>query len=167
MYHDESTRPWSRSALEQGGFRGFVPFSALAEADVPASAGVYTVVRATDEAPRFAESSTAGAVNGKDASVAVDVLEKKWVAEPEVLFIGKATPGTRKGLKERIEAYRRHGAGQKSVHTGGRYVWQLEDRDDLLVAWNVTHEDATVVETRMLGDFKSRYGALPFANLKG
>ena len=46
-------------------------------------------------------------------------------------------------------------------------MWQLEDRDDLLVAWNVTSEDAAVVETRMLGDFKERYGALPFANLKG
>ena len=163
----EHPRPWSRTALEQGGFRGFVPFAALADIDVPAAPGVYTVVRAKSESPRFTEVSPAGAVNGKDPAVAVEVLEKKWVDEPEVLYIGKATPAARSGLKQRLEAYRRHGAGQRSVHVGGRYVWQLEDRDDLLVAWNVTDEDAAVVESRMLGDFKSRYGALPFANITG
>ena len=164
---DTMTRPWSREALEQGGFSGFVPFAALDETQLPEAPGVYTVVRANADGPRFSEASPAGAVNGKDAAVSVELLEQKWVAEPEVLFIGKATPGTRRGLRERIAAFRRHGAGKKSIHTGGRYVWQLEDRDDLLVAWNVTNEDAAVVETRMLGDFKERYGALPFANLKG
>ena len=34
------------------------------------------------------------------------------------------------------------------------------------MAWNVTDEDAAVVESRMLGDFVERYGVLPFANLR-
>lgn len=161
-------RPWSRRALEEGGFSGFVPFAALPEADVPQAPGVYAVLRTAEAAPRFAAESTAGRFKGKDPSVAPTVLEQRWIEEPEVLYIGKATTGTsgRRGLHKRLDEYRRHGAGEPVGHWGGRYVWQLEDRDDLLVAWNVTHEDPAVVESRMLGDFVERYGMLPFANLR-
>jgi hypothetical protein len=160
--------PWSRTALEHGGFHGFVPFAALTSADVPAAPGVYAVLRTSGEPPRFAAESRAGRFKAKDPSVPVETLEKNWVEGPEVLYIGKATLGTtgRRGLQKRLEEYRRHGAGEPVGHWGGRFVWQLEDRDDLLVAWNATHEDASVVESRMLGDFVDRYGKLPFANLR-
>jgi hypothetical protein len=160
--------PWSRHALEQGGFHGFVPFAALPTVDVPQAAGVYVVVRATDEAPRFSAESPAGRFKGKDPAVSVDVLAQHWVEAPEVLYIGKATKGTtgRRGLQKRLGEYRRHGAGEPVGHWGGRYIWQLEDRDDLLVAWNATDEDAATVEARMLGDFTERYGVLPFANVR-
>ena len=69
-------------------------------------------------------------------------------------------------LQKRIEEYRRNGGGEPVAHWGGRYIWQLEDRDDLLVAWNVTNEDPAVVESRMLDHFVGRYGVLPFANLR-
>ena len=162
-------RPWSREALEHGEFRGFVRFADLDPADVPTAPGVYVVVRTDGAAPRFTPQSAAGRVKGKDPSVGVDVLEKNWVDGPEVLYIGKATLGSagRRGLQKRVDEYRRHGAGEPVNHWGGRYIWQLADRDDLLVAWNPVAEDASAVESRMLGDFKQRYGALPFANLRG
>ena len=164
----EHARPWSRRALEEGGFRGFVPFAELPGADVPLAPGVYAVLRTSTEPARFSASSPAGRFKQKDPAVAVEVLAKRWVEEPEVLYVGKATTGStgRRGLQKRLEEYRRHGAGEPVGHWGGRYLWQLEDRDALLVAWNPTHEDAAVVETRMLGDFKERYRALPFANLR-
>jgi hypothetical protein len=100
--------------------------------------------------------------------VPVATLAKKWVDGPEVLYVGKATLGStgKRGLQKRVDEYRRHGAGEPVGHWGGRFVWQLEDRDHLLVAWNVTDEDASAVESRMLGDFVDRYGVLPFANLR-
>lgn len=160
--------PWSRTALEHGGFRGFVPFAELATAEVPAAPGVYAIVRTCGEAPSFATESTAGRFKAKDPSVPVETLTKKWVDGPEVLYIGKATLGSagKRGLQKRIDEYRRSGAGEPVGHWGGRFIWQLEDKDHLLVAWNVTDEDAAAVESRMLGDFVDRYGALPFANLR-
>ncbi|MGN6743557.1 MAG: hypothetical protein ACTHJL_09710 [Amnibacterium sp.] len=166
--HHHEVRPWSRQALEHGGFVGFVPFADLVASEVPAAPGVYAVLRVSHEPPRFAETSAAGRFKGKDPSVAPDVLAAKWVEGPEVIYVGKATPGSagRRGLQKRLDEYRRFGAGEPIGHWGGRYVWQLEDRDRLLVAWNATHEDAATVESRMLGDFVDRYGRLPFANLR-
>lgn len=167
MSHHE-VRPWSREALAHGGFVGFVPFAELATSDVPAAPGVYAVLRVSDAPPRFLESSDAGRFKGKDPSVAPDLLAAKWVEGPEVVYIGKATPGSagRWGLKKRLEELRRFGAGEPVRHWGGRYMWQLADKDELLVAWNATEEDATAVESRMLRDFIDRYSALPFANLR-
>jgi len=154
----DHARPWSRRALEEGGFTGFVPVADLAEAPVPAAAGVYAVLRATEAAPRFAEQNPAGRFRKKDPTVDVAVLAKAWVDGPEVLYIGSAGD-----LRERLALLHRFAAGQPVGHWGGRFLWQLEDRDDLLVAWNPTHEDAEVVEARMLADFRERYAAPPFA----
>ncbi|MGT2427089.1 hypothetical protein [Amnibacterium kyonggiense] len=161
-------QPWSRQALEEGGFRGFVPFASFETADVPEAPGVYAILRTGHAAPVFLAGSAAGPRNGTAAAVAVEVLAKKWVPGPEVVYIGKATPSTagRRGLQKRLDEYVAHGAGGPAKHWGGRYVWQLADHDELLVAWNVTDEDPGVVESRMLGDFVDRYGALPFANLR-
>lgn len=161
-------QPWSRHALEEGGFRGFVPVAELDPDSVPALPGVYAVVRCTDEAPRFSSQSEAGRFKGKDPSVGAEVLQKKWVDGPQVLYIGRAGAGAtnRWGLRGRLGELQQFAAGRPKRHWGGRYVWQLEDRDELLVAWNVTEEDAAVVESRMLRDFVDRYGVLPFANLR-
>lgn len=130
--------------------------------------GVYAVLRLAQSAPVFRDSSPAGRFKGKDPSIPPDALARKWVEGPEVVYIGKATVGTsgRRGLRKRLDEYRRFGAGEPVGHWGGRFVWQLEDSVDLLVAWNATEEDASQVESRMLGDFVDRYSMLPFANLR-
>lgn len=166
--HHESSRPWSGEALSQGGFVGFVPFDALPATGVPTAPGVYAVLRTSGAPPTFTETSGAGRFKGKDPSVSPDVLAAKWIDGPEVVYIGKATRGSagRRGLQKRLDEYRRFGAGEPVGHWGGRYIWQLADKGDLLVAWNVTGEDAPTVESRMLHDFVERYGVLPFANLR-
>ncbi|MFD1722875.1 hypothetical protein [Amnibacterium endophyticum] len=165
--HD-GPRPWSRQALEHGGFAGFVPFSQLPEAGVPQAPGVYAVLRTSGAAPMFMRESSGGRFKGKDPAIAPEALERAWVDGPEVVYIGKATRGSagRRGLEKRLDEYRRFGAGEPVGHWGGRAIWQLADRDELLVAWNATEEDAAAVESRMLGDFRDRYGVLPFANLR-
>ena len=61
---------------------------------------------------------------------------------------------------------RDHGQGKPVGHWGGRYIWQLSDSDELLVAWKVTNDAPELVENEMLAAFVDRYDQLPFANLR-
>ncbi len=160
---------WTRRGLEQVGFTGFVPFARLPKADVHDEAGVYVVLRETGGAPEFLPSSPAGRFKGKDPSVAVERLRGNWVDSARVVYIGKASAATpKRGLRRRLEEYRRHGTGKKAGHWGGRFVWQLADSAELLVAWrpSVAGVDAAAEESALLHAFVQRYGLLPFANLR-
>ena len=159
-----------RGALEEQGFSGFVPLKASDADEVPAAAGIYLVYRPAVTFPVFLPVSGAGHFKGKDPSVSTSALEAAWVAGAQVIYIGKA--GLRKsgkgGLRRRIGEYRRFGAGEPIGHWGGRYVWQLADNSDLLVAWRVTAatEDPGAAESALIEQFVARYSALPFANLR-
>jgi len=156
-----------RADLAEVGFLGFVPFADLPKAEVPKGHGVYAVLRINRTPPRFRAASVGGWFKGRDPSVAVDVLRESWVDGEEIVYIGKAGGSIRRGLRKRLEEYRRYGEGEPVGHQGGRYVWQLEDSSDLLVAWRETPgEDPAHVETEMLVEFRDRTGSLPFANLR-
>lgn len=77
------------------------------------------------------------------------------------MYIGKAT-----SLRKRLGQLLRFGAGANVGHWGGRYLWQLADADDLVIAWKETPMiDPRMVEASMLQDYVTHYGRLPFANL--
>ena len=161
---------WTQNALIDAGFTGFVRFSELPTAQVPADPGVYVVIRVTEADPKFLQESRAGWFKGKDPSVPVSTLESAWVPGSSVVYLGKANGGAtgRRGLRKRLDEYRRHGAGEPVGHWGGRYIWQLADNEELVVGWKTTADtDARTLERQMIAEFSSDHTKRPFANLTG
>jgi hypothetical protein len=157
----------TRDMLTDRGFSGFVPFSELSEFGVPMDAGIYVVLRPNLSAPEFLPRSPAGHFQGRDPSVPLDALADAWVDEAVLLYVGKATTGKsgRRGLRKRLDEYRRHGAGEAVGHWGGRFIWQLADSDSLLVGWLPTPDrDPGEPEAQLITEFIGLYGKRPFAN---
>ncbi len=72
----------------------------------------------------------------------------------------------RRGLRRRLDEYRRHGAGRRAGHWGGGLIWQLADSDELLVGWREV-VDARALEKAMIAEFVAMHGKRPFANRTG
>lgn len=157
----------TRHDLEALGFRGFLTFSQLSKDAVANGPGVYAVLRASNQPPTFLLASPAAPRRGRSATVVAAALMSKWVDGPEVIYIGKATAGSaeRRGIWNRLDEYRRHGTGQRPGHWGGRYIWQLADHDELIVAW-LEAADPSALEARLIDKFVAATGHLPSANLK-
>lgn len=150
------------AALRNDGFQGFVPFADLPGSGVPDAPGVYIVLRTGDEPPLILDSSCGGRFKGRDPVLPQSKLIARWHAS-SVLYIGKAEGQT---LRRRLDQYRRFGAGEPIGHWGGRAIWQLADRDELLVAWKVVPAGAAAHETELLAGYEVAFGRLPFANLR-
>ena len=157
------------SPIDLADFAGWVPFAALPNANVPTEPGVYVVVRPSSETPTFLERSPAGHFKGRDPTVPVTDLERLWVPGEHLIYIGKANRGAsgRRGLRKRLDEYRRFGAGEPAPHSGGRRIWQLADHSALLVGWKVTDDaDAAGIESEMIAAFRAHHGVRPFANAR-
>jgi hypothetical protein len=166
--HDEPAS-WTREALQDYGFRGFVPFTSLALSDVPKEPGVYCVIRPSPGAPKFRAASPAGHFKGKDPTVSRSELQDLWVPDAAVVYIGKANHGAtkRRGLRKRLQEFGGFGAGRPVAHSGGRRIWQLSESAELLVGWKqLPDEDVVSTERRLLDAFSRRHGRLPFANMR-
>jgi len=145
-------------------FCGFVTFDELRDRmnAVPLSGGIYVVMRRAAHLPTFLAESCGGHFKGRNPTQLVDVLEHKWVPEAEVLYVGKSD-----ALRRRLKEYAGFGAGRPIGHWGGRYIWQLSDSDELLVAWKGCGDGETpgYLEAQLADRFKRVYGRLPFANI--
>ena len=157
------------------GFAGFHTVSALQDAraarggaglwgEVPEIPGVYLVLRDPAGPPRFLEQGTGGFFKGEDPNVPIDLLADAWVPHARVVYIGMAG---RQTLRRRLRQYVDFGDGKNVGHRGGRYVWQLADAGMLVVCWHpIEGGNPRDVKYEIIQEFKRRYGARPFANLR-
>lgn len=158
----------NRKTLKESGFGGFRPLRDLDINRIPQRQGLFAIVRPEGFEPRFLGKSTAGVFKKKNPSLAEADLAGKWVAEADILFIGKAGPGSKgnRGLRRQIQEFVDFGKGKPPGHWDGRVVWQLADAGSLLVAWKELPVEQL---NAALADYHARFseccGRLPYANL--
>lgn len=157
-----------RRTLKAAGFAGFRPISGLEVTRVPQGTGVFAVLRPYELEPRFLKKSTAGVFKKKDPSVSAEFLLAEWVNGADILYIGKAGPGSKgnRGLRRQIQEFLDFGQGKPPGHWDGRLIWQLAHTDALVIAWKeLPADEVNDAEARLHADFVAEFGRLPFANL--
>ena len=135
---------------------------------LPKSAGVYVVLGNYPEMPEFLEKGTGPEFHNKKGTrqpmnYSVSDLERKWVDNTWIVYIGK----TDNTLYKRISDYIKFGKGQDVAHRGGRAIWQLPDSEKLLIGWKIIEPPITAeqIEKEWLRVFKNNHNdKLPFAN---
>ena len=158
-----------REQLMIQGFEGFKTVRELMNSckDIPNMMGVYVVLREKNERPVILEKRPFDCHEEKYPSYSKAELEKEWVKDTQIVYIGKAGGSSQKTeLHKRLSTYIRFGKGMKATHGGGRSIWQLADAQELIVCWRVlTDEEPCCVESKMIADFcKKHDGKRPFAN---
>jgi hypothetical protein len=152
---------WTREALVEQGFVGWVPLRLLDSVQsAPVASGVYVVLFAGAE-PFDWQASCGGWFKGCDPSISSERLDANWVAGANVVYIGKGN-----SLRRRLVEFAKFGQGRAIGHWGGRILWHLPNPDGLLVAWRPTPEtvDPAKVESELIDGFRLAYGKPPFAN---
>lgn len=162
---------------QKAGFSGYHAIAhlrATALREVPVERGVYMVLRTRADRSRFLAQSSGGHFKGTDPTVSIAALTNNWVDSAIVLYVGKAGGTNRKTgkpinstLRSRLLDYLAFGAGAPIGHWGGRYIWQLDGAEDLVVCWKATPDEEPVrVERCLIDQALSLLGHYPFANCR-
>ncbi|MGZ4662614.1 MAG: hypothetical protein ACXVYB_15180 [Arthrobacter sp.] len=160
--------PFNIKSLKDDGFTGFRTFAALEINRIPQRPGIFAVLRPDGFEPRFLARSTAGIFKKKVPTLAQEALAAEWVEATDVLYIGKAGPGSKgnRGLRRQIQEFFDFGQGKPPGHWDGRLIWQLADATSLIVAWKeLPAEQLSLAEAGYHAEFRQEHGRLPFANL--
>ena len=114
----------SRTSLRAEGFAGFRTVGSLEIMRIPQGTGVFAVLRPDGFEPRFLKKSTAGVFKKKDPSMPETALAAEWVGDADVLYLGKAGPGSKgnRGLRRQIQEFLDFGKGKPPGHWDGRLV---------------------------------------------
>lgn len=158
----------SRTTLKANGFAGFRSIGSLEIMRIPQGTGLFAVLRPEGFEPRFLKKSIAGVFKKKDPTLPEPALAAEWVEAADVLYIGKAGPGSKgnRGLRRQVQEFIDFGKGKPLGHWDGRLVWQLAGSESLLIAWKeLPADELNGAEAKYHEEFVEAYGRLPFANL--
>lgn len=158
----------NRKTLKSDGFAGFRSFDSLEIIRVPQGTGVFAVLRPNEFEPHFLKISTAGTFKKKNPTLPADAIWAEWVDGADILYIGKAGPGSKgnRGLRIQIKEFLDFGRGRPPGHWDGRLIWQLTHTDELILAWKeLPAEEVSQAEAAYHAAFLADHGKLPFANL--
>ncbi len=154
--------------LKASGFTGFRPIASLDFNRIPQRTGIFVILQPAGFDHRFLARSTAGVFKKKNPTLSIEALAEEWVPDTEVLFIGKAGPGSKgnRGLRRQVKEFVDFGLGKPPGQWDGRLIWQLADAKSLLVAWvELRPEALNEAHAKYHARFFDHYGKLPFANL--
>lgn len=154
--------------MKKSGFTGFFTIGELMESKkvIPESKGVYFVLYLSNIIPTFLEKGTGGYFKGKDPNVSLDILKTNWVEETKVVYIGRGgQKGKKSTIHSRLSDYLRFGQGMNVGHWGGRYIYQIQNSEDLVICWKTT-DDPEKIESELISEYLDIYGKLPFGNLR-
>jgi len=158
------------SEMKSFGFLGFEEVQSLMNnncSNVPHKKGVYFVIK-YDDPPEFFMKSVGGNFKRKDPTVPIERLQRKWVNNTLVVYIGQSGGGTSsENLNSRLNTYMSFGQSNPVGHWGGRLIWQLKHNRKLKICWKSTpDQDPREVEKGLIKDFEDHYGNKPFANIR-
>jgi hypothetical protein len=157
-----------RKTLKSDGFAGFRSFDSLEIMRVPQGTGVFAVLRPNEYEPHFLKRSTAGVFKKKIPTLPAEALFGEWVDGADILYLGKAGPGSKgnRGLRSQIKEFLDFGRGLPPGHWDGRLIWQLTHTDELIIAWKEQPAgEVNRAEAAYHAAFVADHGRLPFANL--
>ncbi len=156
--------------LQEFGFTGIKSISSLwnDKKIIPKEKGVYLILNPYFEKPaNFLEIGVGGYFKGKNPNVPIKELEKNYVGNSLIVYIGKAgNPEGKATLFSRLGQYLRFGKGKNVGHWGGRYIWQLANHQELIICWKPTpNKNPREVEKELIEGYVKEFGVRPFANL--
>lgn len=157
--------------MKTAGFMGFEEIQSLMNntcSNVPNEKGIYFVLK-YDDPPEFLTKSVGGHFKGKDPTVPIDKLKKKWINNTLVAYIGQSGGGdSNETMDSRLNTYMRFGQSNPVGHWGGRYIWQLKHNRKLKICWkSLPDQDPREIEKELIKEFEMHYKKKPFANLRG
>ncbi|MFF1386157.1 hypothetical protein ACFVWT_21620 [Arthrobacter sp. NPDC058288] len=158
----------TKRALREDGFAGFRTFADVEVNRIPQAPGIFAVLQPDGFQVQFLAKSTAGVFKKKDPSLPAADLAAEWVDGAEVLYVGKAGPGSKgnRGLRRQIQEFLDFGNGKPPGHWDGRLIWQLANARSLLIAWKeLPAGGLNEAEAKYHANFREAYGRLPYANL--
>src|SRR3954470_20782293 len=164
----EEPMPINKKSLKKDGFTGFRRLGDLDINRIPQKPGIFAILRPEGFDPRFLAKSTAGIFKKKDPTLKTEALEAEWVDDANVLYLGKAGPGSKgnRGLRRQIQEFVDFGQGKPPGHWDGRAIWQLAEAGSLAIAWKeIPAEQLNDAEAACHSSFVAEFGRLPFANL--
>ena len=165
--------PINKQSLKQDGFTGFRRIAELDINRIPQRPGIFVVLLPEGRGlqgprPQFLAKSTAGVFKKKDPTLKADALDAEWVDGADLLYVGKAGPGSKgnRGLRRQIQEFVDFGKGKPPGHWDGRLIWQLGAAHQLFIAWKeLPAEQLSAAEAGYHAAFVEDHGRLPFANL--